>query len=107
MLPYPLGPLLGILSILFGDAMKEGRSVGKLIFHLKTLDSVSKKSCSVQQSVIRNLPLGIVAFFGILPIWGWLLMIFIGTPILFIESYLIYKNGQRLGDLMAETEVSF
>lgn len=61
----------------------------------------------MKQSVIRNSSLGLIVLFLMVPVWGWILAILVGLPILLIETSLIFRadRRQRLGDAMAETEV--
>jgi hypothetical protein len=49
----------------------------------------------------------VATFFALIPVWGWLLVILLGIPLLLIEVYLMLTvpKGQRLGDVMGDTEV--
>ena len=57
--------------------------------------------------MIRNAPVGVATFFAIIPVWGWLILLLVGIPLLLIEGYLMFRveSRQRLGDVMADTEV--
>lgn len=111
-LRYPLGPLVGFLYTLFSDGLAfgpfYGQSVGKKLVGLKVIDLSSGRSVlHWRQSLLRNLPIGVVTFFGMIPFWGWLVAIFLGFPIITLEIYLMAKNelGQRFGDVLAKTQV--
>ena len=105
-LPYPAGPLMGFFYSLFGDGMK-GRSLGKHIMRLKVVQVKSRRAATYRDSLLRNSPIGIATFFGIIPIWGWLILALIGLPLMAIEVYLMatVPMGHRLGDVMSDTEV--
>lgn len=110
-LPYPLGPLMALAYSLLADALPvkgwQGQSVGKRVFHLKVIHSDSGQVCSIRDSATRNAPVGVSIFFAIIPIWGWLILFLVGTPLLVIEVYLMLSTmpRRRLGDVMADTEV--
>ncbi|MGK5081729.1 hypothetical protein WDW37_00365 [Bdellovibrionota bacterium FG-1] len=130
-LPYPLGPVAGFLYSLLADGLKlgktSGQSVGKKLFGLKVVQIVSENvndagsgSFAEHESVIksripatfkasclRNAPIGVATFFGIIPIWGWIILGIIGIPLMVIEVYLMMTvaSGHRLGDVMGDTEV--
>jgi hypothetical protein len=111
LLPYPFGPLLGFTYSLFGDGMNfkifHSQSIGKKLMKLQTISTVTKKPGTYKDSALRNTPVGIATFFGIIPIWGWLILGIIGVPLMMIEIYLmlVVDSGHRLGDVMADTEV--
>ena len=108
---YPLGPLCGFLYSLFSDGINlgsfRGQSVGKKLMRLQVRSTVSKKPGNWRDSAIRNTPVGVATFFGIIPIWGWLILALLGVPLMIMEIYLMLsvETGHRLGDVMGETEV--
>jgi hypothetical protein len=111
-LPFPLGPFVGFFYSIFADGMPipgwQGQSVGKRLFHLKAI-SVKRggEPCTWRESVVRNAPVGVATFFALIPIWGWLIVMLLGVPLLVIEVYLMLtvEKGHRLGDVMGDTEV--
>lgn len=107
-LPYPLGVLLGFIYTLIHDGIRRGQSLGKYLFQLKVINLKDNEPCSLRDSVIRNAPLGVATFFGIIPFWGWIILILLGLPLVALEVYLMMtlENGGRLGDVMADTKVS-
>jgi uncharacterized RDD family membrane protein YckC len=110
-LPYPVGPLLGFVYSLLSDGMNfwrfRGQSLGKKLMRLQTIKTTTQAPASWVESLYRNTPIGIATFFGIIPVWGWLMLCVIGVPLLMMEIYLMLsaETGHRLGDVMADTEV--
>ena len=110
-LPYRIGPLLGFLYSLFGDGFNfgifQGQSIGKKMMKLRVISTVTKKPANWKESALRNAPVGVATFFGIIPIWGWLILALIGVPLMLMEIYLMLRvdTGHRLGDVMGDTEV--
>jgi len=119
-LPYPLGPLLGFGYSLFGDGIQKGpfsgQSVGKKLLKLRVVrkgahtpasSHAPRVPASWRDSALRNAPVGVATFFAIIPVWGWLILILIGLPLMIMEVYLMLsvETGQRLGDVMGDTEV--
>lgn len=107
-LPYPLGVLLGFIYTLVHDGLFKGQSLGKKFFNLRVVHVKTNQPCSLRESVIRNTPLGVATFFGIIPFWGWIILILLGLPLVALEIYLMVtlENGGRLGDVMADTRVA-
>jgi uncharacterized RDD family membrane protein YckC len=104
---YPVGPLIGFLYSLFMDAY-QGQSIGKRVlkiqaYHLKTMAPVSR----FLDSFSRNAPFAVATFFAMIPLWGWIILILLGVPLMGLETYLILvrPRKQRLGDIMADTVV--
>lgn len=128
-LPYPAGPLAGFLYSLFGDGIRfrirkididfnrnavapleGGQSVGKWLMGLQVrslVPSRQKQPASWTESLYRNAPVGVATFFALIPIWGWVILALIGIPLMMMEIYLMItvQSHQRLGDVMADTEV--
>jgi len=104
---FPVGIILSVVYIAISDSLQDGQSVGKKIIGFAVISLEDGSPCSVRQSVIRNLPILIPLGFAILPIWGWIIAILIGVPLISLEIYLLYKldSGHRLGDVMADTTV--
>lgn len=104
---YPLGVILGGIYLAVSDSVQNGQSVGKKFMGFAVISLEDGKPCNAKQSAIRNLPFLIPLFFAIFPIWGWIFSLLIGTPLICLEIYLLYKldSGHRLGDVMADTSV--
>lgn len=111
---YPVGPLIGFLYSLFGDALPltplRGQSIGKKLLKVRIVSTLPARASSPigwRDSLYRNAPVGVATFFALIPVWGWIILILVGLPMMIIEIYLIVKapRGQRLGDVMADTEV--
>jgi uncharacterized RDD family membrane protein YckC len=110
-LPRPLGSLLGFAYSLVADGMRfgpfRGQSVGKKLMRLRVVNVKSGHPASIRDSVLRNAPVGVATFFAIIPLWGWLILVLIGLPLMIMEIYLMVtvEAGHRLGDVMGDTEV--
>ncbi|OIQ16720.1 MAG: hypothetical protein BM556_13740 [Bacteriovorax sp. MedPE-SWde] len=104
---YPGGIILSLFYMTVADAIQGGQSVGKKFIGFSVISLEDGTPCSVKQSFIRNLPIIIPLFFAIIPLWGWIIAVFIGVPFIALEVYLLYKldSGHRLGDVMADTTV--
>lgn len=116
---YPIGPLLGFLYSIMADALPikgfSGQSLGKKIVGLRAvslrpggkLGKDGHPALSYRDSLFRNAPVGVATFFALIPIWGWAILALIGFPMMIVEIYLLVRapRGQRLGDVMADTEV--
>jgi hypothetical protein len=116
---YPIGPLLGFVYSLFADALPikgfSGQSLGKKLLKLRAVSlrpyPVMGKdgfpALSYRDSLFRNAPVGVATFFALIPVWGWAILALIGFPLMIVEIYLLVRapRGQRLGDVMADTEV--
>lgn len=110
-LPRFIGPLLGFAYSLFADALPQGLtgnrgSFGKRLVGLGVVNRKERRPITLTESVIRNSPVGVATFFAIIPIVGWIILFVVGVPLLAMEVYLMLrKDGLRLGDVMADTEV--
>lgn len=108
---YPIGPLLGFAYSLFADGLRigplEGQSIGKKCLNIRVINRVTRKPANFKDSALRNAPVGVATFFSIIPVWGWLILLLIGLPLMLMEIYLMLsvETGHRLGDVMGETEV--
>ena len=98
---YPVGVLLAVFYVSVSDALQNGQSVGKKLMGFNVISMEDGEYCSVKQSIIRNLPLSVPLFFGVIPIWGWIIWILAGSFFLILELYLLLKldSGNRLGDV--------
>lgn len=100
------GSILGFIYSLAADGLPfekwKGQSIGKKLMGIQVLAAHPLKA-----SVLRNLPIGVIAFLMIIPFMGWILAIIIGIPVMLIELSLIARaeKHQRLGDVMAESFV--
>lgn len=110
---YPIGPFVGLLYSLFADGLDipklglDGQSFGKKLIRLQTIAADTGRPVRWRRSVLRNLPLSIMIFFALVPIWGWFIAGVIGVPLSVLEIFLMIRApfNRRLGDLMAETRV--
>jgi uncharacterized RDD family membrane protein YckC len=95
-----LGGLGMVCSILWGiyysftkDGREGGQSIGKKKCDLMVVNVTTNQPCSKGESALRQLDL---FFLQMIPIVGWLV-----EPIVILAS----KDGRRLGDRMAGTQV--
>lgn len=108
---YPLGPLLGFAYSLVCDGMpiprNRGQSVGKKLMRIRVINVKTKRPAKLRDSILRNAPVGIATFFGIIPFWGWIILALLGIPLMIMEIYIMMRveTGHRLGDVMGDTEV--
>ncbi len=117
---YPVGPLVGFLYSILADALPikgfSGQSIGKKLLKLRAISlkpgankvgQDGKPALRYRDSIFRNAPVGVATFFALIPIWGWAILALIGFPLMVVEIYLLVRapRGQRLGDVMADTEV--
>jgi uncharacterized RDD family membrane protein YckC len=112
---YPLGPLLGFFYSLVADALPfkgfEAQSLGKKVMKLRVVSTQPGRTpgepLTYRDSAYRNAPVGVATFFALIPVWGWVILALIGFPLMIVEIYLLVRapRGQRLGDVMADTEV--
>jgi uncharacterized RDD family membrane protein YckC len=101
-----IGPLLAAAYLLTADALVGGQSLGKRLLGLKVMVIPQRVPPSYRESILRNAPFAIVAFFYAFPIL-WLLVFVAGIPILLFESYMVWSDrlGIRIGDVFADTQV--
>ncbi len=110
-LPYPLGPLMGFAYSVCADGIRwgpfEAQSLGKRIMRLQVVRTKSQEPARLVDSLYRNAPVGVATFFALIPVWGWLILVLVGVPLLLMEIYLMLTvdGGHRLGDVMGDTEV--
>jgi len=96
----PLGmiatPAAILWAILYGftkDGRKGGQSIGKELLDLMVVNITTNRPCTQGESALRQLDL---CFLQMIPIVGWLV-----EPIVMLVS----KDGRRLGDRAAKTQV--
>lgn len=102
----PVGVITAIVFCALQDGLGMGQSVGKRIIGLRVLDDETGLPCSLQRSVVRNLPFILVVLFaGITMLWVFALLI--ALPLICVETYLVVtvETGVRIGDVLANTLV--
>ena len=111
LLPYPLGPIGGFLYSLLADGLPwkalRGQSVGKKLLKLRVWSRARHAPANLRDSALRNAPIALATFFAIIPVWGWIILVLVGMPLMAMEIYLMAtaETGHRLGDQMGDTEV--
>jgi uncharacterized RDD family membrane protein YckC len=99
----PAGWLAGLAYILIGDGFSGGRSIGKRITGLQTVNVQTQDVAGFKESIIRNLPLASAYLMFSVPYVGWIA----AGAIMAFEALLMLGNerGLRLGDELAHTQV--
>ena len=103
----PAGVVMALIYILFADAMINGQSPGKRLFGVKAIFLPTRAGVRHRDSVLRNAPFGLVIILFMMPDLGF--KAFIGGIVVIggIEAVRAWRDpqGQRLGDLWAQTQV--
>lgn len=99
----PVGWLAGLAYVLIADGFSGGRSIGKRLTGLQTINLQTQHVSGFKDSIIRNLPIATAYLLFSVPYIGWLLA---GAIVMF-EGLLVIGNeqGLRLGDELARTQV--
>ncbi|MFH1288572.1 MAG: RDD family protein [bacterium] len=89
---FKINIIFSSIFILFRDYLNGGKSLGKIIFNLRTQKMPDGTPSTYRESILRN-------FFFIIPIINYLMIA--------VELFLIYwdVNGSRIGDKIAMTQV--
>jgi uncharacterized RDD family membrane protein YckC len=111
-IPTPVGPVAALTYILISDGFKGGNSPGKRLIGLKVI-SLAREGvpCDFRESILRNLPLGILILaylvIGWIPYVGVFSVVLVGLAVVAYEAMLVYNDekGIRFGDRIAETMV--
>lgn len=97
------GFFAGLVYLLIGDGLFEGRSLGKRLVGLRVVSADTDKPCSFRDSILRNS----IFCIGYLPFkipWiGWIFIVIVSA----LEFIILLgsKDGMRLGDEIAKTKV--
>ncbi len=99
----PVGWLAGLAYVLVCDGFSGGRSIGKRLTGLQTVNLRTQDVAGFKESIIRNLPLALAYLLFSVPYIGWI----VAGAVTAFEALLIIGNeqGLRLGDEMAHTQV--
>ncbi|MFQ5901568.1 MAG: RDD family protein [Thermodesulfobacteriota bacterium] len=107
--PTFIGPLAALTYILISDGFKGGQSLGKRIVGLKVI-SIERdgSACNFKESILRNIPYGLIILFTLIPYLRWILLFTLGLIIIIVEIIMVYQeeNGVRWGDKIADTMVT-
>ena len=97
------GYFAGLVYLLIGDSLLEGRSVGKKLMGIRVVSFETAEICTIKLSVIRNFPLAVSYILMKIPLIGFIFPL----AVVFFEGMLIIGNekGRRLGDEIAKTQV--
>lgn len=102
-----VGVLAALIYLLVADALWHGQSVGKRIAGIKVVHVPTRTSADLRHSMVRNAPFALAFLFTVISLWGWLLFVLLGLPLVLFEGYMVYSDslGVRLGDIFADTQV--
>jgi uncharacterized RDD family membrane protein YckC len=81
-----------------------GASLGKIVTG-SVVVSEHGGPASTGQKILRNLPLALPGFVGMIPIFGIFFEIILGVVVLGVEVILFLATDRRLGDRLARTTV--
>jgi uncharacterized RDD family membrane protein YckC len=98
-----IGYLAGLLYLLIGDGLFEGKSIGKRLLGLKVVLHEGGGACTFSASAIRNLILVVGYVLMLIPLIGFIFPL----VIIFLEGILMIGSdrGLRFGDELAKTQV--
>jgi uncharacterized RDD family membrane protein YckC len=97
------GIFAGVVYMLIGDGLFDGRSLGKKIMGLRVVSSSTGAAGSFRDSMIRNAPFAAALLLYLIPFIGWIF----SAGLIIFEFLLIIGNleGMRIGDDLAGTQV--
>jgi hypothetical protein len=97
------GYLAGLVYLLIGDGLFDGRSIGKKLLNIKVVLMGTGGPGSFKESILRNSTLALGFFLWVIPWIGWVFIFIISA----FECILILgsKDGTRFGDEIAKTVV--
>jgi uncharacterized RDD family membrane protein YckC len=98
-----VGFFAGLIYLLIGDGLLDGRSLGKRLIKLKVVLLESGQACGYRESILRNAPFAVGYILMAMPLIGFVFPL----VILVFESLLMLgdERGLRLGDDFAKTRV--
>ena len=102
----PFGVVIGAAYLLVRDGWN-GRSLGKILVGLQVVTFIDGRPAGLRESLLRNIPLAIVAVLSVVTIFGWVMFFTVGPVTFGWTLYQIYTedSGRRTGDLLAHTAV--
>jgi uncharacterized RDD family membrane protein YckC len=97
------GFFAGLVYLLIGDGLFDGRSLGKKLIGLRVVSVDTNTPCTFRDSILRNSIFGIGLLFYKIPWFGWIL-----TAVISVLEFIILlgsRDGMRFGDEIAKTVV--
>lgn len=97
------GFFAGLVYLLIGDGLFDGRSLGKKLIGLRVVAEDTQTPCTFRSSILRNSTLGIGFLFIKISWLGWIAVAMVSI----FEFIMLLGNtkGMRLGDELAKTVV--
>ena len=93
----------GMVYLLIGDGLFDGRSLGKKLVGLRVVSAVTLRPCTFRDSILRNSIFGVGYLFSKVLWFGWIFIMLVAAFefIVLLGS----KDSMRLGDEIAKTLV--
>ncbi|MBM4137081.1 MAG: RDD family protein [Nitrospira sp.] len=97
------GFFAGLVYLLIGDGLFEGRSLGKKLIGLRVVSADTNKPCTFRDSILRNSPLGVGYLLYRIPWIGWIFILLVSV----VEFIILLGSNERkrIGDEIAKTIV--
>lgn len=98
-----VGYFAGLVYLLIGDGLFDGRSIGKRIIRLRVISQEAGIPGTFRDSIMRNITFALSLILYKIPLLGC----FFVLSVLLVEFLLMLGNdeGMRLGDNLANTKV--
>lgn len=98
-----VGYFAGLVYLLIGDGLFDGRSIGKKIIRLRVISHKAGIPGTFRDSIVRNITFAFSLILYKIPLLGCFFML----SVLLVEFLLMLGNdeGMRLGDNLANTKV--
>ena len=93
----------GMVYLLIGDGLFDGRSLGKKLVALRVVSAVTLRPCTFRDSILRNSIFGVGYLFSKVLWFGWIFIMLVAAFefIVLLGS----KDRMRFGDEIAKTLV--
>ncbi len=98
-----VGYFAGLVYLLIGDGLFDGRSLGKKIIRLRVVSTETGNPGTFRDSMVRNITFAFSLLLYKIPLLGWIFVLLITV----LEFLLVLgsEEGMRLGDDLASTKV--
>ena len=97
------GFFAGLVYLLIGDGLFDGRSLGKKLIGIKVVSVDAQKPCTFRDSILRNSTFGMGYLFYNMLWFGWIFIL--AVTVFEFVILLGSRNLMRIGDEIAKTIV--
>jgi uncharacterized RDD family membrane protein YckC len=97
------GFFAGLVYMLIGDGLFDGRSLGKKLIGIKVVSVDAQKPCTFRDSILRNSTFGMGYLFYNMLWFGWIFIL--AVTVFEFVILLGSRNLMRIGDEIAKTIV--